>query len=44
MTIYINGFKASKFDLEMLCRDFKRGTQTITVRKTKKGNISVTTE
>lgn len=43
MVIYINGFKASKFDLEMLCRDINNGTQTIQIHKTKKGNIAITT-
>jgi hypothetical protein len=43
MIIYINGFKASKFDLEMLCRDLKNGTQTATFHRTKKGNIAITT-
>ena len=43
MCIYINGFKASKFDLAMLCRDVNNGNQAIQIHKTKKGNIAVTT-
>lgn len=42
MTIYINGVKASKFDLEMLQRDIGRGME-VTMRKTAKGNVAITT-
>lgn len=42
MTIYINGFKASKLDLAMLQRDINRG-MSVTVRRTQKGNLAITT-
>ena len=44
MTIYINGYKASKKDLLSLEKDIKQGTQQATAHKTKKGNLAIKTQ
>ena len=42
-TIYINGIKASKKDLEALCEWIKARKTQIVVKTTKKGNLSIKT-
>ena len=44
MTIYINGFKASKKDLQKLQNDSKAGRVKVSARTTKGGNIAFRTE
>lgn len=44
MTIYINGFKASKKELRKLENDSKNGKIKLYAKTTKKGNIAFTTE
>lgn len=44
MTIYINGFKASKADLRKLENDSKAGKVRVSAKTTKKGNIAFKTE
>ena len=42
--IYINGFKASGKDFELLCQRVREGKECIiSVRTTKMGNIAITT-
>ena len=43
MTIYINGFKASKADLRKLENDSKAGKVQVFAKTTKKGNLAFTT-
>lgn len=44
MTIYINGFKASKADLRDLEEQSKAGKVKVYAKTTKKGNIAFKTE
>lgn len=43
MTIYINGFKASKKAIEYLQYRIKNGLSKAVIKTTKKHNISITT-
>jgi hypothetical protein len=43
-TVYINGIKASKKDLERLESDLKAGRQKAYGKTTKKGNLAIRTE
>lgn len=44
MTVYINGFKATKADMEYLQQLINKGQANITsIKKTKRGNIAIKT-
>lgn len=44
MTVYINGFKASKADLEYLQQQLNKGqANIISIRKTNCGSIAIST-
>ena len=43
-TVYINGIKASRKDIERLESDLKAGKQKAYGKTTKKGNLAIRTE